>query len=430
MTTADFSVSEIHDFKQKMLNWANRFNIFCLLDNNGYDEPAPAFDLLLAAGAARSITLTAGNAFTQLRTFAARPSWIFGHLAYELRHDIEEPGSTHEIPVDFGIGFFFEPLVLIRCSGEQIQISTSEQLPASVFEAIISQNISGQTHATPVVLQPLMSKEEYLQAISAIKNDIRCGECYELNFCQQFLAANAVINPTEMYTRLCHKSANPFGAFYKLFDKYCMCASPERYLRRRGAEIISQPIKGTAKRAPHDAAEDEQNKCALAASAKNRSENVMIVDLVRNDLSKVCEEGTVQVQELFGIHSFPQVHQMISTVRGRFKPGLSWVDAVQASFPMGSMTGAPKKRVMQLINAYEKQGRGLFSGSIGYITPAGDFDFNVVIRSLFYDSAKQLLSCAAGGGITFYSDAEEEYAESMLKAAAMMEVLQQEEEKD
>jgi para-aminobenzoate synthetase component 1 len=168
---------------------------------------------------------------------------------------------------------------------------------------------------------------------------------------------------------------------------------------------------------------DERLRNELRNSGKDRSENVMVVDLVRNDLSKVCTEGSVQTDELFGIYSFPQVHQMISTISGQLKPGVSFTDILKASFPMGSMTGAPKRRVMQLIEQYEKTKRGIYSGAVGYIDPQGDFDFNVVIRSILYNATDRYLSYQVGGGITAYSEAEKEYEECLLKAAAISQVL-------
>ena len=217
----------------------------------------------------------------------------------------------------------------------------------------------------------------------------------------------------------------PFAAFYKVQDKYCICASPERYLKKAGTKIICQPVKGTAKRNLTDAGMDEKAKQYLLNSAKEKAENIMIVDLVRNDLSRICKEGTVKVEELFGIYSFPQVHQMISTVAGEINDHLHWKEAIKATFPMGSMTGAPKKRVMELIEMFEQTKRGLFSGSIGYVSPDGDFDFNVVIRSILYNAGNRYLSFQTGSAITFYSDAETEYEECMLKAAAIKKILEQ-----
>jgi para-aminobenzoate synthetase component I len=218
-------------------------------------------------------------------------------------------------------------------------------------------------------------------------------------------------------------SPNPFGGIYRLGEKWLLCASPERFLRKTGNRILSQPIKGTAARTSINEISDTEAKQALFNSGKDRSENVMVVDLVRNDLAKISEEGTVVVDELYGIYTFPHVHQMISTISGQLKTAITFADIIKATFPMGSMTGAPKKRVRELIKAYEPVPRGLFSGTIGYISPKGDFDFNVVIRSLLYNALTGYLSFPAGSGITFYSDAEAEWEECLLKVSAIRQIL-------
>jgi para-aminobenzoate synthetase component 1 len=151
----------------------------------------------------------------------------------------------------------------------------------------------------------------------------------------------------------------------------------------------------------------------------------MVVDLVRNDLARICQPGSVRVAELFGIYAFPQVFQMISTIEGEMRPGLHWADAILNCFPMGSMTGAPKHRVTQLIAQYERSRRGLFSGAVGYVTPDGDFDFNVVIRSLFYNQQSHYLSYLVGSGITWYSDPQAEYEECLVKAEGIRRALGQ-----
>jgi para-aminobenzoate synthetase component I len=232
-----------------------------------------------------------------------------------------------------------------------------------------------------------------------------------------------MIDPVAVYKKLSKVSPSPFSALYKLHDKWLICASPERFLKKQGNNILSQPIKGTAKRITGNGQEDERNRQQLLHSAKDRSENVMVVDLVRNDLARVCKEGTVKVDELYGIYSFPQVHQMISTVSGELKENISFTEIINATFPMGSMTGAPKKRVMELIEQYEKTKRGIFSGAVGYISPKDDFDFNVVIRSIMYNATSKYLSFQTGSGIIFYSDPEKEWEECMLKAEAIRKVL-------
>jgi para-aminobenzoate synthetase component 1 len=262
-----------------------------------------------------------------------------------------------------------------------------------------------------------------MDTVEKLRRHILRGDCYEINFCQEFLARDVVTDPIRLYRQLSHLSPTPFGAYYKVKDRFLLCASPERYLSRQGPLLLTQPIKGTSGRDISDPRQDEKSRELLLHSQKERSENVMVVDLVRNDLSKVCLEGSVRVEELFGIYSFPQVHQMISTVTGIPTPDKSWVDMIRATFPMGSMTGAPKRRVLELIETYEKGKRGLFSGAVGYVTPERDFDFNVVIRSILYNHSNRCLSFTVGSGITFYSDPQKEYEECMIKASAIKKVL-------
>jgi para-aminobenzoate synthetase component 1 len=276
------------------------------------------------------------------------------------------------------------------------------------------------------VIQNCYSKEEYISVVKQLQRHILRGDCYEINFCQEFFSENAIIDPVDLYKKLSAVSPNPFSALYRLDDKWLICASPERFLQKKGDRILSQPIKGTSKRVLSNTRKDEQSKKQLEESSKDRSENVMVVDLVRNDLSKVCKEGSVKVDELFGIYSFPQVHQMISTVRGNLKDNVSFTDIIRSTFPMGSMTGAPKKRVMGLIEQYEKTKRGIFSGAVGYISPDGGFDLNVVIRSIMYNAAQKNLSYQVGSGITFYSDPEKEWEECLMKAEAIDRVLKDE----
>lgn len=408
-----------------MLNWANQFNIFCFLDNNDYTHDVPVFDCILAAGATRTIQLEKGHSFTALKDFyESKPGWLFGHLGYDLKNEVEQLSSRHQPVVDFGWGFFFEPLIVLRLQQNELSITCDLPDQEAIWQAIQSMPAEIRCeNSTKVKLQSQITESAYLQAVNALKEHIRRGDCYEINFCQQYFAQNAIISPLYTYSKLLLHSPNPFAAFYKLNDKYCLCASPERYLKKTGHTLLSQPIKGTSKRHVSNAHQDKVSLTTLQNSSKERSENVMVVDLVRNDLSRISKEGSVQVTELYGIYSFPQVHQMISSVKSELAEGLHWTDAIKATFPMGSMTGAPKKRVMELIDEYETIARGLFSGSIGYITPEADFDFNVVIRSLFYDEAKRNLSFSVGSAITFASEAAEEYKETLLKAEAMMKVL-------
>ncbi len=267
-----------------------------------------------------------------------------------------------------------------------------------------------------------ITKEEYISTIEKIKNDIRLGNIYELNFCQEFYAADTVINPVDVFWKLNAISKAPFTSFFKNEDNYLMCASPERFLKRQNNTLISQPIKGTRRRI-QDQKQDNLLKQQLFFDEKERSENVMIVDLVRNDFSKIALKNSVEVEELFGIYSFEQVHQMISTISCSISKDLSFSDIIRAVFPMGSMTGAPKLAALERIEEYEMTKRGLFSGTVGYITPKGNFDFNVVIRSILCNRQKKYISLQAGSAITIDCDAEKEYEECLLKARAMREAL-------
>jgi para-aminobenzoate synthetase component 1 len=412
-----------------MLNWVNQFNIFCFLDNQQYNFSAPNFECLVAAGCKENITLNTGTAFEQLKTFAkANNDWLFGHFGYDLKNETEQLSSSNYDGVQFSDLHFFVPQIVLQLSTTTLTIFCDEDAQP-IFDAIEKCNATIDVVKPNLAIKNRITKDEYIHAVNKLLQHIARGDCYEINFCQEFFAEDVTINPLSIYSRLSAISPTPFSVFYKVENKYCMCASPERYIKKEGNKIISQPIKGTAKRNAN-VMQDEKNKTDLLQSQKERSENVMVVDLVRNDLSKVCKQGSVKVEELFGIYSFPQVHQMISTVVGEVDEDVHWVDIIKDTFPMGSMTGAPKKRVMQLIEQYESTKRGLFSGAIGYVSPNGDlpagqagFDFNVVIRSMLYNATTKYLSFTTGGAIIFYSDAEKEYEECMLKAEAMKRVL-------
>ncbi len=421
-----FPVDDDNIFKIQMLNWVNRFNIFCLLDNHHYNFATPAFDCLLAAGSKASVEAQAGEAFQSLREFnlANKDKWLFGHFGYDLKNESESVQSTHPDKIGFSDLFFFVPEVVIQLSGKEAVIYSdvhAERIYAQILE---SPTEVVENKKVEAAVQNRIDRQQYIAIIEKLRQHILRGDCYEINFCQEFFAENATIDPLFVYNRLTTLSPNPFSAFYKLNNRYCLCASPERYLKKEADRVFSQPIKGTTKRNPEDKVADEKAREYLKESTKEKSENVMVVDLVRNDLSRICKPGTVQVDELFGLYSFPQVHQMISTVSGEVEEGLSWIDCIEATFPMGSMTGAPKKRVMELIEEYEQTKRGLFSGAIGYVKPGGEFDFNVVIRSMLYNEGANYISFQAGGGITYNSNAEQEYEECLLKAEAMMKVLE------
>lgn len=421
-TNRSFPLRDLEATKKKVLSWLRKFSTFSFLDNHHYSLSHHSFECLVAAGCKQFIKANAGIALEELERFIKKKPgcWLFGHLGYDLKNETEDLTSRHPDHIGFPDLFFFEPEWVLQISPGLIMIEGEE--PEKIFSEIESIHVMDPPDTSKPGIRNRISKQDYISIIHRLQQHILRGDCYEINFCQEFYDKDIIIDPVQVFKRLSSISPNPFAALYKVYDQWLVCASPERFLKKEGRKIFSQPIKGTASRSELKG-KDEVNRIRLAASQKERSENVMVVDLVRNDLSRVCERGSVQVDELFGIYSFPQVHQMISTVSGLLKEEVSFSEIIRACFPMGSMTGAPKKRVMELIEKYERTKRGIFSGAVGYISPSGDFDLNVVIRSIMYNQATGYLSFQAGSGITFYSDPEQEWEECLLKAEAIRTVL-------
>jgi para-aminobenzoate synthetase component I len=416
-----FPFSDLYKIKQQVLNWSARFNTCCFLDNQQYPPSGEhSYECLVAVGERTRLQAEAGNAFKELKKFSLlNNEWLFGHFSFDLKSETE--GSPSLLPdyIRFPDIFFFVPEFIVIILPREIQIGIfgnhHEEILHEIenVSSVRKKNISGES-----VIQSRVSKDQYIEIIHKIREHILRGDCYELNFCQEFFVESADPDPLTLFRDLNRVSPSPFSAFYSVDEKFLICASPERFLKKESDNILSQPIKGTSARDSRNKQHDESLKAELAASEKDRAENVMVVDLVRNDLSKICETDSVRVAELFGIYSFAQVHQMISTIIGKPKKDLHWSEMVAGTFPMGSMTGAPKKRVLELIEQYEKTKRGLFSGALGYVKPNQDFDFNVVIRSLLYNKRGSYLSYFAGSGITVNSDPEKEYEECLLKVAA------------
>ncbi len=407
-----------------MLNWVNRFNICCLLDNQQYANPSGRYECIAGAGALHLLITESSGAFQRLNAFQqTHADWLFGHLGYDLKNDVENLHSAHFDGVGFPDMCFFVPQVVLLLEEHRISVGLHGYDHQRVYDEIINTAIPAPTTSSAAVVQQRFSREEYIATVEQLQRHITKGDCYEINFCQEFYVESIHLDPPAMYQALSGRNPNPFAAYYRLNDRYCLCASPERFIRKDQDRLYSQPVKGTAPRYT-DPRLDEASRTSLLSSEKERSENVMVVDLVRNDLSRVCLQGSVQVTELFGIYSFPQVHQMISTISGIPDPALPVAELIRACFPMGSMTGAPKKRVMELIEQYERSRRGLYSGAIGYITPDADFDFNVVIRSMLYNAESAYLSWQTGAAITSNSDAAKEYEECLLKGLSMQSVIE------
>ncbi|MFZ5977524.1 MULTISPECIES: anthranilate synthase component I family protein [Hydrotalea] len=418
--TKYYRINDPKLIKQQIIHWLNQYAVCCFFDNHQYQHAQHNFEMLAAAGI---VSETGKNSVIADIDYwlAERNDWIFGHLNYNLKNQLFKGfNSDQKATIPFPEFYFFQPEVVCTIQNATLSIHSATSNPDDIFNQIQSMPAS---YTIPVQQTahfiPGISKETYCNIIEQLLQHIHRGDCYEINYCQEWIAPNAQIDPFAAYRVLSKVSPAPFGAFYKLQHLYLLCSSPERYLLKKGNLLFSSPIKGTIARNTNIPAIDEALKQNLLQSAKERSENVMIVDLVRNDFSRICKAGTVSVTELFGIYTYPQVHQMISTITGQLKNNLTFTEILKATFPMGSMTGAPKERVMQLTEQYECFNRGLYAGSVGYFTPEKDFDFNVVIRSLQYDTQQQLLSYAVGSGITAGSVPEQEYEECLLKASAM-----------
>ena len=426
-TTQIHKILNAEEFKQQILNWAQQFNDVVWLDSNNYLQKYSNYDAILAVDVFTSIQTDCQNAFDKLKEYQSITNdWIFGYLTYDLKNDIEDLQSNNYDGLQFPDLYFFQPKKLFLFKGNTVEVQylhdVDDEIETDLQAIRGSNNLSIKQSNNPIKIKLRIHKDEYFEKVNTILQHIHRGDIYEANFCQEFYAENTLINPLETYLKLNSISKPPFATFLKLNDKYLLSASPERYLKKEGSTILSQPIKGTAKRS-ENLEEDKKLKQDLFKDEKERSENIMIVDLVRNDLAKTAVSGSVKVQELCKIYSYKQVHQMISTVVSTVDD-VHPVDILKTTFPMGSMTGAPKISAMQIIEDLEETKRGLYSGAVGYFEPNGNFDFNVVIRSILYNETKLYVSYSVGGAITAKSDPLKEYEECLIKAKAMREVLE------
>lgn len=425
-TTKVFSIENPEIFKQKLLIWANQFREVVFLDTNNYHQKYSNYDAVLAVDAFTSIKTDYFNAFEDLHQYQTHTKdWLFGYLSYDLKNDTEALKSKNFDGLEFPDLFFFQPKKLFFLKENQVEmqyLNLCDDEMDDDFSEILNEGSLKMEDGSEIKIQQRISKEAYLQKVSKMLEYIHHGDIYEANFCMEFFAKDATINPIEIYQKLNAISQPPFAVYFKNNHQFLLSASPERYLKKEGTKIISQPIKGTARRV-FDIELDEQSKAELAINPKERAENIMIVDLVRNDLSRTATKGSVEVEELCQIYTFKQVHQLISTVISQVENSTSPVEIIKTTFPMGSMTGAPKISAMKIIEELEETKRGLYSGAIGYFSPEGNFDFNVVIRSILYNSKNQYLSFSVGSAITSEATPEGEYEECLLKAKAMFEVL-------
>jgi para-aminobenzoate synthetase component 1 len=421
VSPADFSIPNI-------LEWGRNFDHFVLLNSNKdsqfQNDSYSVYDWLVAAGSVELLPEDL-NLFPALKDFHSdNADWIFGYMSYDIKNQLENLSSDNPDRTHAPSYRFFRPEFVITCVNGAISIHYLEGNESQARMAIdnIRKSRFRYSDKNSEEIIANVSREKYISTFEKIRRHIQLGNIYEMNYCVEFFSEDALIDPPSVYQRLNEVSPMPFSAFVHTDEFYVMCASPERYLAKRNNKIISQPIKGTAKR-NQDPATDQQIRTQLSTDPKERSENVMIVDMVRNDLSRTAAKGSVKVEELFGIKTFRLLHQMVSTVVSEVKPVVHFTDVIAKSFPMGSMTGAPKINAMKLIDEFEDSKRAIFSGSIGYITPDGDFDLNVVIRSIVYNANDKYLSYMAGSAITINATAEKEYEEVLLKAASMKQVL-------
>lgn len=409
-------------FAQKALQWAVQFDNVCYLDSNGYRDNYGNINVFIAVGAIDSFISDGRDTFTKLQQFIDNHpnTWIPGFLGYDLKNEIEDLHSRHPNHTGFPDAYFFVPQYTLLIGQYNAEIKGHD--PQAIVRQIEATSISDSPLGFKGHLKYRMNRMAYFSAFEALQRHIRKGDSYEVNLCQEFFAEHVSLNPLEAYRRLKDVSPTPFSCFFKVGQRYILSASPERFLSKNGDTLLSQPIKGTASRGK-TAEEDEQLKATLAANPKEISENIMIVDLVRNDLTRSAEPGTVKPSKLLQIHSFKQVHQLVSSITCRIRKGLTATETIRNTFPPGSMTGAPKISAMKLIDEYENSRRGIYSGALGYFSPQGNYDFSVVIRTLLYNAENGYLSFHTGGAITDNADPETEYNECLLKGKALFEVL-------
>ncbi len=410
---------QCEDFIKQLPVLSQHFTDIVLLHSTHYTEN---YQLILGLGAKEKVYLKDHHSDIHLFfDYIQKDFWI-GFLSYDIKNNFEKLQSTHPNRHQTPLAGFIRPEILIKIDNQGNIIWECNAQQQQKIEELLDINFSATQDTQTPTTQQNISKEEYIENVHHIQNHIRRGDIFEMNYCMEFFAENCEINPENLFQQLTQLSPNPFCAFVKMDDWYVVSASPERFLSKIKNKILAQPIKGTSAR-NEDVTMDEKNKNELRNNPKEQSENVMIVDLVRNDLSKIAKKGSVKVKELFGIYSFPTVHQMISSIECETTTNDLYT-ILKANFPMGSMTGAPKVRAMELAEQYETFSRGIYSGSIGFVDNAQkSFDFNVVIRSIIYNSKLKNLSFPVGSAITHYADAEKEYEECWLKAKAILQIL-------
>ena len=415
-----------HTFQDRILLFrtlAHSFKHVYLLESNGYDDSYGRFSWILLAGNTNTLTLNKdekspwGKLKSFLKTTGNTPI-IPGFLTYDLKNSLEILSSNNSDLSDFPLLSFFEPEFII---GEERDGNLIEFVELD-FGELVQFGEKKASAFDAIEMKSNITEEKYTHYFNRLQTHISRGDIYEINYCMQFSAHVLDLDPVFVFQKLIERSPAPFAVLMKNEDVWLMGSSPERFLNKQGKRLISQPIKGTIRKTG-DAELDKKAAIQLKNDQKERSENVMIVDLVRNDLTHYAKSGSVIVKELCEIYPFATVLHMISTIQAELVDETKGIDALMRAFPMGSMTGAPKIRAMQLAEETETFRRGIYSGALGYFTPEGDFDFAVMIRSFTWNQTNGYLSFSTGSAITHKANAKAEYNECLLKAEALLQSL-------
>ena len=413
-----FKVENINDLKEKFLFFSKSKENVIFLDSNRKKND---YEFIFSYGKISELK-SFDNSLEKLDNYINLVNdWIFGFISYDLKDEIEDLKSKNLKYFNTPNLSFFQPSTIWVFDGIILKALYFDEIELfDDWDEINKIHISFDNNKSNlnVELKGRLSKEEYIIKIKDIKDRIKIGDTYELNFCFDFFNDNTKISPENTFKKLNKLTESPMSVYYKDQYFHVISSSPERFIKRNKKTIISQPIKGTKKRGA-TLQEDVFLINSLKNSVKEKSENHMIVDLVRNDFSRIAKKGTVKVTELSKINTYKNIHQMVSTIEAQIENDMFFSTILKSTFPMGSMTGAPKIKTMKIIEEFEETSRGIYSGAIGYIDPDKNFDFNVVIRTIIYDDKLSKISVNVGSGITFKSVPEDEYEECLTKIDAL-----------
>ena len=350
--------------------------------------------------------------------------WWFGHMAYGYKDRLEALTSRCADGFNWPLTSWFVPRWVFEwnADGVSLHVHAEDRAEGLAFAETLLACPDAMAASRRIAWEPSTANAEHLRHAAAMLSHIQLGDIYEVNYCIAHEAIDGAFDPFTAFGALLARTDAPFAGFYRMGHRFALCCSPERFIAFDGLHMRSEPMKGTRPRGA-DAEQDIRLRDELANDPKERSENVMALDVMRNDFSRVSVPGTVRVPELFGVRTHPRVHQLVSVVEAQRAPVFTPFDAVKAAFPPASMTGAPKIRAMQLIDAHEGRARGLYSGTMGFFAPDGTADLNVVIRTLLCDSATGMLSIPTGSALTSKCDPAAEWEECLVKFTSIADVL-------